>query len=367
MCMQRLLVFLLCFCAGLAASAQLLLQPSVPVTGPVQRNQLWNLVVLNNSGAAISGRLELVIADRVSMQEYMTASTALITIPNGPKALSVNSLNPIAYNYIGIQPDNRLQSLLPVGEYTACYSFIKDPDSDKRELLAEECVQFDVEPLSPPMLSFPADSAILETAPAQFSWIPPAPVAMLPELQYDVLITALQPAQQAGAAIQDNIPFYQDRLATNFLSYSGAQASFEKETWYAWQVIARNKDQFAGKSEVWVFKVADKKEMAAELNATPYLQLKRNNTVKTIVTGSVVRFSYFNQLADKEVKLFVQDISDKATKDKAPVMLPVTRGLNLIQKDISKLVRAEEGHLYRLSVENSAGEIWSIMFEVKKN
>ncbi len=148
------------------------------------------------------------------------------------------------YNYIVSGIGNRLQGLIPAGSYMACYRLVNSTSKDN---LAEECVPFDAEPLSPPMLIFPADSAQLEAAPNQLSWTPPAPDGMFDRLHYEIVITEINEGQKASEAIQENLPFYSDgSLYTNVMNYSGTGSSFEKDKWYAWQVIAKDDGNYAG-------------------------------------------------------------------------------------------------------------------------
>jgi hypothetical protein len=354
-------------CMLTGASAQVQIQTTLPTVGLVQKNQLWNLVLANSSGNAMTGRLEMVLSDRQTSQELMTATTTEFTLSKGSLLVNINKLNPVSYNYIGIEPDKQINSLLPVGAYTACYIFVRNPNSDKREIMAEECVAFDVEPLSPPMLSFPADSAVLDINPTQFSWTPPTPSALLNRLHYEVLITEVQPSQKAAEAVLENIPFFStDQAPNNFLSYSAAQPAFENDKWYAWQVIARDNNNYAGKSEVWVFKVKKPSTEAEKLSGLPYVHLKKNGAERTVAPNGTLRFYYFNQSADKTVSLSIEDLTEKTNAKAATSTMEIARGDNYLQKDISRMVKAEEGHVYMLSLRNSAGEKWYVMFEVKK-
>lgn len=347
--------------------AQVQIQTTIPATGLLQKNQLWNLVLVNSSTSKLEGRLELILTDRQTAQEIMTASTAAINLGTGAVMLNVARLNPVSYNYTGIEPDNNFNSLLPAGSYTACYNFVQDATSTKRIILAEECINFDIEALSPPMLNFPADSSILETAPLQFSWLPPAPAGLFPQVRYEFILTEIQPTQQAAEAIESNLPLFSSSIMrTNFLGYSGALPAIEKDKWYAWQVIARDQKNYAGKSEVWVFKINKQAPAQAAIDGSAYIQLQKNGAAKTIAHNGTLRFHYVNQLGDKEVMLTVADLTDQQNKAKDKTRLPVIRGENYFQQDLSKLIRLEEGHLYMLTLTNSAGELWNILFENKK-
>ncbi|NOT50234.1 MAG: hypothetical protein HOP10_03045 [Chitinophagaceae bacterium] len=366
--MRKLVIsFCAITCFVTSVSAQVQIQTTLPTVGLVQKNQLWNLALINNTGNALVGRLELILYNRQTSQELMTASTAEFSLAKGPGVINVNKVSPVNYNYIGIEPDKNINTLLPVGPYSVCYTFVKNPNSDKREILAEECAAFDVEPLSPPMLSFPADSSVLLTAPTQFSWTPPTPVVLLNKLHYEILITEIQPSQKAAEALEENMPFFSnDQAWNNFITYPAAQPSFEKDKWYAWQVIARDDNSYAGKSEVWIFKISDQKPAEAAINAASYVQLAKNGAEKTVAANGILRFYYFNQLSDAAVSITVSDVTEKRTTEATTFSLPLARGQNYLQKDISKLVKVQEGHLYMLTLENSAGEKWHIMFEIKK-
>jgi hypothetical protein len=365
--MRKIIVILSCLVAGMSLQAQVQIQTTLPTTGLVQKNQLWNLVLLNNSNSNLEGRLEMVLLDRQTSQELITATTGVFILSRGSQAVNVNKLNPVQYNYIGMEPDQHINNLLAVGAYTACYSFVRNPNSDKRELLAEECVAFDVEPLSPPVLSFPADSSILETPPTQFSWMPPTPAALLSRVHYEVLITEVQPSQQPAEALEENTPFFSNAITPdNFMTYPAALPAFEKDKWYAWQVVARDDKNYAGKSEVWVFKVASANAVETILNSTPYIQLKKEGSDKTVAPNGNLRFYYFNQLADSAVTVSVTDLSEKSDNDGYVFKQSLVRGKNYLQKDLSRVIRIQEGHIYKLMLQNSAGEKWYIMFETKK-
>jgi hypothetical protein len=298
----------------------------------------------------------------------MTASTTEFLLAKGAVLINVNRLSPISYNYIGIEPDKNINTLLPAGAYSVCYTFVRNAGSVKREILVEECVMFDVEPLSPPMLLFPIDSSVLETAPSQFSWTPPTPAALLNRLHYEVLITEVQPSQLATEAMSENVPFFStDEAPNNFITYSGAQQVFEKDKWYAWQVVARDDKSYAGKSEVWVFKIG-RQSLAPELpGAESYVQLQKDGAGKSIARDGILRFYYFNQLADSTTEIAITNLTEKNNTEGVTAVLPVSRGHNYVQKDISKMIKIQDGHVYKLALLNSAMERWSIMFEIKNS
>ena len=106
---------------GATLSAQITLQPAVPPAGMIQKNQLWNVLIVNSSNVSYSDcRLNLSLRDRLTGQEVFTASTTIFAVAAGAKQFNINMLSPVQYNYLAGIGNNSLQSLIPVGSYTAC-------------------------------------------------------------------------------------------------------------------------------------------------------------------------------------------------------------------------------------------------------
>jgi hypothetical protein len=344
---------------AVTAQAQVTLQPGIAAAGLVQKNQLWNIMAVNSGTAAYECRLRLILTDRVTGLEVFTASTAQFSLPKGAKQLNVNTLTPIQYNYLSVDTRNNLQTLLPAGMYNACYSIIST--LPKEETLAEECIQFDAEPLSPPMLVFPSDSSVLDAAPAQFSWTPPLPAEMFSRLHYEVLITEINEGQKADEAIQQNIPFYSEgNVVSNSLNYPGSAGHFEKNKWYAWQVVARDDRNYAGKTETWLFKInAEAKEK--NTNTAPFIKLSVQPQETAILQGGILKMEYYNFLSDENAKIFITRISDN--KLLLQTILPITAGQNFLQYDLNKKIKLDPDVYYEVKLVNSAGEAFYMKFK----
>jgi hypothetical protein len=317
---------------GLTTHAQVSLQPTIPSVGMIQKNQLWNVLVVNNTTSSYECRLSLVLRDRITGQELLTATTSFFTLTAGAKQLNANVVAPIQYNNLQSGIDNKLQGLLPVGTYTACYELITS--APKVFNLSEECVPFDTEPLSPPLLITPADSSVLEIAPAQFSWIPPTPDGMFDGLHYEVLITPINEGQKPAEAIQENLPIFNNgnQLFTT-LTYPNSTTSFEKEKWYAWQVVAKDKGNYAGKSEVWLFKVSQQLPSVLNQDAS-YLEMGNSEFNPKLYTFSnnnlkVNYYSYEKEQVDT-IRIFSSTNQLKQT-----VFKSIIYGNNFFTVDIN--------------------------------
>lgn len=337
--------------------AQISLQPSIPAVGLVQKSQLWNVLLVNSSAKSYDCQLGLVLRDRATGQEIMTASTGQFTIAPGSKQLNTNIVSPVQYNYILAGIDNNMQGLLPVGLYTACYCLIS-----KDGTLAEECIQFDTEPLTPPMLIQPADSSILEVAPNQFSWVPPAPDGMFDRLHYDVIITEVNEGQKANEAIEENIPFYNEgNQIANILSYPTPSPSFVKDKWYAWQIIARDDRNYAGKSEVWVFKVSSITQRELPLNDL-YLLIQDDVKGTYQISSDILHVKYFSYDQEYEAQIL---FSDERGNNIKTVKKKIVPGDNYLDFPLTNEFTAEDR--YRITILDKNNKPHTLSFRTHTN
>jgi hypothetical protein len=344
--------------------AQVSIQPVLPSVGIVQKNQLWNIVILNNTNTSYTVKLNLVLSDRVTAQDVMTASTGYFVLASGAKQLSAETLMPIQYNYIGSNVDGKIQGLLPVGNYNVCYSLIIQ--DAKQSLLSEECMYFDVEALSPPMLIFPNDSSVLKESPSQFSWTPPTPQQMFTNLQYEVIIANINDGQKANEAIQENLPFYiNPNCITNSMNYASSANGFEKNKWYAWQVVARDNQNYVGKSEVWVFKITSD-QVQKIINESPYIKVTTYPQAISTVHQGVLKVEYYHPLSDGVIQIRVIDDNSRNGKYLFTTKLDVKAGQNFLQYDLSKKIKLNEQTIYRVEIENLATEKFVLKFKAKK-
>lgn len=345
-------------------TGQITLQPSIPASGILQKSQLWNLLVLSQNTETVSCRIELVLRERLSGQEMLTATTTSFAVSKGGKQLSIGNLTPIQYSGLSRTAAKASDAFLPAGSYIACYDLVADDEKAGR--LASECVSFDVDPLSPPMLSFPTDSTLISTQPSQFSWIAPTPAQMFEDLNYNVLFAEILPGQKPTEAIQENLPFYTEHAVRgNVLSYAGSYRSFEKDKWYAWQVVALDHNGYAAKSEVWIFKIKEESATERVIKATPFVKMKTTNPDMAIAPNGILKLSYHNSLTDTMLQLSVKDMRDTSAANGEKINIQLSQGENLIQYDLRKKMPVKEEGVYKACFENSAGERWELLFRIK--
>ena len=358
--MKRLIISVFILCLLFTSQAQITIQPNIPTVGLIQKNQLWNILVINNSNKQYDCRVELILRDRASGQEVITAVSGQFILGAGTKQLNINSLNPIQYTYLMPGIDNSLQGLLPAGNYNACYALTSI--AFKEGSMAEECMQFDVEPLSPPMLVFPADSSKLVNAPTQFSWTTPLPGSMFNNLRYEILITEVIAGQKANEAIQENIPFYSDAfLASNFMNFPSTTAVFEKEKLYAWQIVARDDKQYAGKSEVWVFEIKKDETKINETNES-YIFINSNASENNIfyLNNDQLHIKYYSFDKISDADLVIKTLEGEVVQQKK---LKIAYGDNFLKIDLSKNIAKDR--LYKAEIKDANNKAHTITFSIK--
>lgn len=339
-------------------SAQLSIQSALPLGGIIQKNALWNIIVTNTSLNTYDCHLELVLRDRKSGQEVLTATTGIFQIIPGAKQFSSAFLAPIQYHYINPGFSERVDDFIPVGNYIACFQL------SSLKATARECISFDVEPLSPPMLIVPADSSLLLSDPSQFVWVPPSPLNLFSDLKYEMVISEIIPGQKATEAIQQNLPFYtESSIYMNNLSYKGRGSDFEKDKWYAWQIIARDNNSYAAKSEVWVFKINEPERVKISYENSPFVKMKKYYPEKAIAHNGDLKFSYINETSDSSADLKITDLSSPE-KPASGMILRIKPGENLVKLNVIKELKLKSGKLYKAELINSRNEKWQVIFEI---
>jgi hypothetical protein len=349
-------LLLLIFAAALQnAIAQISIQPILPLAGMVQKNNLWNIAVINTSTETNNCRIELTLRDRVSGLEVLTATTGIFQVGAGAKQLNAAYLMPLQYNYFSSTITNRTDDFIPIGNYIACYRLT----ANGKVPLAEECIAFDVEPLSPPMLIIPADSAVLEVAPSQFTWIPPAPLNLFSRLDYEVMITEIQPGQKAEEAIQNNLPFYTEpNIPVNNLTYIGAATNFEKDKWYAWQVIAKDDRNYAGKSEVWVFQVSNEQQ-AQKVTNDFYLLMEDDVKGTYQINSKILNIKYPSQSTPFEAQVIFTDAKGNTIKT---VKQNIKQGDNYLNFSLNN--QFKQNKVYAVTIKDQNNKARTITFSI---
>jgi hypothetical protein len=323
------------------------------------KSQLW-AVSVSNTGAPIEARLLVDLQDMETRQSILTAESAAFRVPTGATMVTAGSLEPIVYNYSSpVVVDRTPNGPLPAGRYQVCYQLLKT-SGETVGIAAEDCDELAVEPLSPPLLTSPEDDSVVTVAQPNFTWTPPAPTSMFSDLSYDVIITEVSEGQSVSDAIEKNLPVQQAQgLRTPFLTYPLTGPQLDTGRTYAWQVIARNQQTYAAKSEVWSFKTPGK-PLGGTKNSSVYIVM--NGRLSGIGSSDSValHIKYQSYASVYSSTVTIRD-------DKGQVMLTATvrirQGDNYL--DIPLDGRLAVGKRYSAYVPDPGGRLTSVTFIVK--
>lgn len=297
----------------LAASSTFLLKGQqfgvVPLAvSPVYlKAQLWN-VNITNTGSAAMVKLQLDMKDMQTHQSVLTAASASFHVARGATLVQVGSLEPIVYSYNSpVVTDRTPNGPLPVGQYQVCYQLLLT-SGEIVNVVAEDCEEIAVEPLSPPLLTMPEDDSVVTAPQPNFTWLPPTPVTMFSNLTYDVIISEVYDGQSLTDAIQKNLPVQQAQgVQRPFLTWPSQGPQPEEGKTYAWQVVARDHSTFAAKSEVWSFRTPGKKGVAA-FNSSRYILMDGRGGGVGYADSAMLWLKYVSAASYYQATVTVKDL-----------------------------------------------------------
>ena len=366
-CKKRLFAIIVIACTGVVANAQILITPQIPPTGLIKKDQLWNVLLVNNNDAPADVQLQVAMLNLKTGEKILTGTSRLFTLVKGARQLQQGDVNPVQYNYSSSDAltDRNSNGLLPVGSYQLCYTLIEQ--SGKNGLPAlEECLPAEIAPLSPPQLNTPANADTLSTVYPTFQWIPPAPLNMFSDLNYEIILTELNKGQQAADAVQKNTPLYRQNFIKNmFLVYPSSAKPLEAGKTYAWQVIVKNGNSYTEKTESWSFTVLAAAQMQG-IRASGFPRLQQGTGAQYYIFEDQLKFAYSNSSSDT---LVTASFYEEGRPSSPPVFkksISVIPGENLLQEDILKKRVFREDELYRLEITDTKGNRSAILFRYKK-
>lgn len=355
---RSLSLYLVLSVLALRAVAQVSMTVQLPPAGVLQKAQLWNIVLVSASNNPENVRITLRLMDAQTNQPVLTGITRIITLNKGAKQLRAADVMPVQYEYLNATIDRSVNGLLSAGNYIACYSLMVIADKMGNQP-GEDCIPFVIEPVSPPLLNTPANKSMLESRLPQFTWLPPAPVNLFTDLNYEMVLTELHPGQSPEEAIQQNIPVYRaPRLKNMFVNYPAGAVALDTAKQYAWTVTARNGSLYAAQTEVWTFRVKGVQNNVRVTNGA-YVQLKKELD-GIVINCNYLRCGYSNETADSTVKyeLIALENDNRVAHSGS---LSVKQGDNRLDVPLNR-IGLSDGKSYLFRLRNSRNEYWQVKF-----
>ena len=354
---------------GWCLQAQVVITLQLPPLGLTIKPQLWNMSLINTTGASMTARLQMVMTDAGTGQTVLTATTPSFLLPAGAKVVTANTVAPVAYTAgAGYTIDANPNGFLPVGVYNICYTVTRWTN-DISDQVAEECVTAEVEPISPPQLIQPGDSDRVLFRRPFFSWMPPTPYNSFSNLLYDWILVEVQSTQSGADAIQQNVPvLLQSNISFTSLQYPLSMPELDTGKIYAWRVTAKNNLSPIANSEVWSFRIQKVENDTFHAPSKGYYtQLRREQDASYAISGNVLRFLYQHEVNSSTVPVAITDISN-ATHQAVQLdssYLAVKYGANYLSLDLGDKGLTDH-HMYLLDLTNERNEHWYLKFEYRR-
>lgn len=340
-------------------NAQVTMSAQLPPAGMVPKDQLWNLVLVNSKADILNVHIKMNLQDATTNQVVMSANSGDFLLGKGVKPITVKDLQPILYNYN--LPDFS-KAFLPMGSYLACYQLYK-VSGEKEEPLSDDCVTIHVDPLSPPLLNSPIDSAEIQTSYPQFTWMPPTPINMFSSLSYDITLVEVLPGQAASEALQHNTPiFSKSNIVQPREDYPSSFSKLDTGKIYAWQVIARNGLNYAAKTDVWTFQLKKEDKAEPEIITDSYILLQSDLLGTYTIRKDFLHVKYFSFDKEHESVVVFTDEKENIIHQESRKVL---QGDNYFDFSVSK--KFQTGKIYQVTITDLTGKNHRLKFRISQN
>lgn len=342
---------------SLGLSAQISVDIQVPPAGIILRESLWNLSLVNNSNRDEEIVLNMEVKNAGTGQPALTASSGRLVLSPGIKVLNPAAVQPVVYNFYDAA---FAQEYLPFGNYIVCFKIDYLGGNAENGRSGVECANIVIDPLSPPMLSFPQNKDTVLNPFPQFSWIPPGPASMLSDVTYHFIVVQVSPGQEPVEAIRNNIPVYSaDGLVAPNSYYPSSYPQLDTGALYAWQVWALNKNGYNGTSEVWTFHTAshpDQRQMVSQ----SYIHLGANRGIYNLA-DKMIHVRYYSYDPAQETTLEFIDGNGEVIRSEKAAIVP---GNNYYDIELGNSFK--EGKLYKLNLKLRSGREYFLLFRISK-
>jgi hypothetical protein len=344
----------LCCCFSLVSEAQVSINIQLPPAGMIQKEELWNLILTNNL-EPMDIVINFSLKDARTGEELFSGRSSNLLVGKGARLLFVRDVQPVQYNYSN---QDFAGTYIPMGAYIACYQLFSQ--SLKEEKIAQECFQLNIDPLSPPLLNTPSDQSEIEDPFPHFTWLPPTPLNMFSSLSYDLVVAEVLQGQAAADAVQFNHPVYMRsglRQANEF--YTTSVSHLQENKQYAWQVVARNVNGYAVKTQVWTFTLRKPGSSLPAKDNVFILMDEKHSGIHHIKSGLLkIKFYSYAVGYTAQVKFI-----DGTGKSVVAVTRKIVPGNNYLEFDLTK--KFERGRVYKLSLTDSQNKEHLLAFSIQ--
>lgn len=258
-------IFLLFVFLSFQSIAQIDLSLSEPIANQLKLADMFSVTISNNTGAEMQVSLDGLLKTRRG-EIYVKGKSNSFSLKQGITSINPSTLN-ISYTFF--RQNIQTGSDIPYGEYVLC-STLNDGGMG-----VNQCIEFSVQPLTPPFLTYPENAAIIEQNSPVFMWQAPAPILRGQTILYDFSLVQILPNQTCSQASMMNNKIYFDKnLEQTQLVYPLSAIQLDTGKKYCWQVLAKTNEYSIGQTEVWEFSLRNPITKEKE-KPQPFIVLKK--------------------------------------------------------------------------------------------
>jgi hypothetical protein len=280
-------IFILC---AFQAKAQVKVSLQYPSAFQFVPGDLWNVTLENSSSSTKRVFLKGMVKTGTQKTLFEVHSSPF-DLPPGTHIYSPITVSTARTAHFDPTIQNALNNTgeFPAGAYITCVAVFEEQNTIRQD---ENCVENNVEIISPPILVSPEHQSNPDNLNPTFTWIPPSPIRNLNRVQYDFVLVELFDHQSSLEGILRNPPYYfETGLNQTVQPYpiTALPLNFEKR--YAWQITARIDDYIVGKSEIWEFVIKKKTvELDTIVDTHNFLQLTKQQGAGYYIANEAVKF-----------------------------------------------------------------------------
>jgi hypothetical protein len=306
---------------------------------------LGNFQLQNLTGQTQKGRVFITVRENVSKTQVVNISSPVVSISPGNSNFPVAAFTGSAFNFF----NNPLAAIVsqtrnfPPGEYTFCFHFYP---TDKQAEDYENCFDANIQPIVPLTLINPADQDKICQKRPPLSWQPPVPFP--PSMRFRLQLVEKRQTAAVESLLMNAPLVLLDNIPSTTVSYPSFAPDLVEGKTYCWQVTAYQAGVILSKSEIWEFTVQCSDPVKPSPNDS-YRELRDLVNGNYYYATRFLRFSFQNNYNIKKLQYDIYETEGGAAKIKHVPDVPLGRGLNKINIDLTDL-DLQEGKHYILKV-----------------
>ena len=227
---------------------------------------MFSVTIGNNTGAEMQVSLDGLLKTRRG-EIYVKGKSNSFTLKQGITIINPSALS---ISYIFYRQNIQTGSDIPYGEYVLC-SNLNDGGMG-----VNQCIEFSLQPLTPPFLTYPENEAVIEQNSPIFMWQAPSPLIRNQPIYYDFSLSQILPNQTCSqASMMNNKTYLEKNIEQTQLVYPLSAIPLDTGKKYCWQVLAKTNEYSIGKTEVWEFSVRNLLAKEKE-RPQPFIILKKD-------------------------------------------------------------------------------------------